>query len=100
MTHKSGPWTVRPETHAYWLDDTSDSWYRSNGQKLWTGVEGSGPNSYAGSELSVVVTRTIAGGAEAEAGCSAFLCGNLADEISDRHVVHYGCAQLVVELWR
>jgi len=89
---------VQPEIHAYWLDDTNDSWYRSSGKTLWTKSADSSPSSYAGSELSLVARQAVAAGLKAEAGYSAFLCGDVADEISDDDVVHYGYVQVTFEL--
>ncbi|MBM4142659.1 MAG: hypothetical protein FJ225_03565 [Lentisphaerae bacterium] len=113
VLHPTGKLTVQPEAHAYWLDSTSDAWYHGSGAKLWPPPpeQGDGPEgaeaaaapraaagSHVGSELSLILTQKLTGNVTAEAGYSAFVPGAVANEISDRDVVHFGYVQVVLSL--
>lgn len=96
--HPSKKLMITPEAHAYWLENNSDSWYRSSGAELWTKGETSDPGSFVGSELSLTVKQSILKALNVEAGYSAFFCGDVADEVSDEDTVHFGYLQMILTI--
>jgi hypothetical protein len=88
--------TVRPEVHAYWLDEAEDAWYSTSGSAL-RAADAANTGTYAGTELSVVLEYAASKHCSLEGGYSAFLCGDVADDISGKDAVHYGYVQVIVK---
>ncbi|TFH14214.1 MAG: hypothetical protein E4H02_10335 [Lentisphaerales bacterium] len=88
--------TVRPEVHAYWLDEAEDAWYSASGSALRP-ADAANSDTFAGSEISVVLGYELNKHCAFEGGYSVVLSGDVANEISTEDTVHYGYVQMIVK---
>ncbi len=87
---------IKPEAHAYWLDEGADAWYGTSGKALNAPGATEGV-TYAGVELSAVTKYRLGKHTALEGGYSLFLPGDAADDISDEDAVHYGYVQVALK---
>jgi hypothetical protein len=88
---------IKPEVHAYWLDQAEDAWFSTSGGTL-RAADASKAATYAGAEVSLVTQYRLNKHASLSGGYSLFLLGDVADDISDENAVHYGYAQISYQL--
>ena len=69
------PVTVQVDYHAFWLADTSDSWYRANGVTTVRPITPAADN-YVGSEIDLTVTWNVRKELAIQAGYSHFFAGD------------------------
>lgn len=87
---------LKPEIHAYWLDEAADAWYNTSGKAL-KAANAANTDTYAGAELSVILSYEVNKHCSLQSGYSAFLCGDAADEFSNENTVHYGYVQIALK---
>ena len=90
--------------HAYWLAETSDYWFRSNGistQRTTTpdgrDVRRIGASSLAGQEIDVVVKWSAAEWLKVEAGYSHFFAGDYLRDIGPSDDADFGYVMTTVK---
>ena len=89
--------TARLDYHAFWLADTNDFWYRANGTTAVRpfGVLGS-PDSYAGSELDLIVTWQARKELAIEVGYCHFFAGQFLGDTGTQDDADFGYVQATI----
>ena len=86
--------TARLDFHAFWLADTNDFWYRANGTTLVRPVGAFiGADSYAGSEVDLIVTYQATKELAIEAGYCRFFAGSYLGDTGAQDDANFGYVQ-------
>lgn len=101
VTWKANPWksvTTRLDFHAFWLAETTDSWYRANGvttvRPLNAAAEAA--SRFAGTELDFVVTWQANTHLAFEAGYCRFFAGDYLADTGASDDANFGYAQTTI----
>ena len=90
--------TARLDYHAFWLADTNDVWYRANGTTAVRPLSPAARNadSYAGSEIDLVVTWQARKELVIEAGASHFFAGSYLGDTGAKSDANFGYVQATI----
>ena len=90
--------TARLDYHAFWLADTNDVWYRANGATAVRPLTPAARNadSYAGSEIDLVVTWQARKELVIEAGASHFFTGSYLGDTGAQSDANFGYVQATI----
>lgn len=92
------PVTLRADYHAFFLASTDDVWYRANGVTAVRPLSAAARNadSFAGSEIDVLVTWAVNKNVSLDAGYSHFFAGNYLADTGPSDDADFGYVQATI----